>query len=205
MERDALEYVPGRKGRKVLRRIGKFLLVCAALVCCAAGALLGYVICTAPELDMADVAPDGYRSTVLDDQGEKMLDLVGAEANRVYVTLDEIPKELQDAFIAIEDERFYQHHGIDLRGIARAAFRNLSTGSLSQGASTITQQLIKNNLFSSWTEEKTAWDKINRKLQEQYLALRLESCASKEWILENYLNTINLGGGTWGVQTAALR
>lgn len=205
MERDELEYVPRRPGRKVLRRIGKFLLVCAALFCCATIVLLAYVICTAPPLDMADVAPDGYRSTVLDDQGEKILDLVGAEANRVYVTLDEIPQALQDAFIAIEDERFYQHHGIDLRGIARAALHNLGAGSLSQGASTITQQLIKNNLFSSWTEEKTAWDKINRKLQEQYLALRLEGSASKEWILENYLNTINLGGGTWGVQTAAVR
>ena len=72
MERDELEYVPRRPGRKVLRRIGKFLLVCAALFCCAAIALLAYVICTAPPLDMADVAPDGYRSTVLDDQGEKM-------------------------------------------------------------------------------------------------------------------------------------
>ena len=73
----------------------------------------------APELDLSDVAPDGYRSVVLDAAGEPILDLVGSQSNRVYVTLDEIPLDLQNAFVAIEDERFYEHPGIDLHGIAR--------------------------------------------------------------------------------------
>ena len=107
--------------------------------------------------------------------------------------------------ISIEDERFYRHPGVDLQGIARAAYRNIVAGRLSEGASTITQQLIKNNVFTDWTQEQTMIDKVSRKLQEQILAVQLERRESKEWILENYLNTINFGNGTWGVKTAAMR
>lgn len=173
--------------------------------CFAVSHLYIYTLATAPKLDTDDIAPDGYRTTVLDADGDEMATLAGEASNRIYVTLDKIPDDLQNAFIAIEDERFYTHCGVDLRGIVRAAWQNLTNGSLSQGASTITQQLIKNNVFAAGTTERTALDRIQRKLQEQYLALRLERKTSKEWILENYLNTINLGGGTWGVQTAAMR
>ena len=176
------------------------VLLIGLLIC-----FLLYVWVTMPDLDQEDVSPDGYRTTVLDDNREVILTLMGAESNRIYVELDGIPKHLQDAVVAIEDERFYEHPGIDLRGIVRAAYRNLTSGSLSEGASTITQQLIKNNVFADWTQEKTAMDKVRRKLQEQCLALQLERRESKDWILENYLNTINLGSGTWGVQTAAMR
>ena len=191
--------------RDTLRRVGLGCLAVCGTVCAAVLLFLIYTWATAPKLDTDDIAPDGYRTTVLDADGEEMVTLAGEASNRIYVTLDEIPEDLQNAFIAIEDERFYTHHGVDLRGIARAAWQNLTSGSLSQGASTITQQLIKNNVFAAGTTERTALDRIQRKLQEQYLALRLERKTSKEWILENYLNTINLGGGTWGVQTAALR
>ena len=191
--------------KRPLRRCAVALLVLALTAGGAAFGFLSYVLASAPELDEASVSPHGYRTTVLDDAGEEMLTLAGEESNRVYVPLDQIPLDLQNAFIAIEDERFYQHSGVDLRGVLRAAVRNLSSGSFSQGASTITQQLIKNNVFSAGMEERTAMDKVKRKLQEQYLALRLERNTSKAWILENYLNTINLGGGTWGVQTAAQR
>lgn len=176
-------------------------------VICIAFAV-GFAVVTlmnAPDLNVLDVAPDGYRSVVLDDEGNEMVKLVGAESNRVYVTLDVIPQDLIDAVVAIEDERFWDHSGIDLRGIARALYINVTSGSVSQGASTITQQLIKNNVFSVGMGENTIVDKVQRKLQEQYLALRLENQVEKEWILENYLNTINLGGGTWGVSTAAQR
>jgi len=206
MEREELEYQNRRRRNSKLRRIGKALFTACAAGCCVGCGLLGYVIFSAPELNMEDVAPDGYRSVVLDDQGNEILDLVGAEANRVYVTVDELPLHLQQAFVAIEDERFYEHHGIDMAGIARALVSNVKSGELTQGASTITQQLIKNNLLAEqWSTEETVWDKIQRKLQEQYLALRLDASAEKDWILENYLNTINLGGGTWGVQTASQR
>lgn len=174
-----------------------------ALGCAALAALCLYAVATAPDLD--NVTPHGYRTSVLDDAGNEILILAGEESNRIYIPLWKMSRNLQNAFIAIEDQRFYTHHGIDLQGIARAAVKNLLEGRLAQGASTLTQQLIKNNLFSSGMEEKTAADKIKRKIQEQYLALKLERGVTKAWILENYLNTINLGGGTWGVQTAAQR
>ena len=111
---------------------------------------------------------------------------------------------LADAFVAIEDKRFYEHNGIDIQGIIRAAFIVLQERDLSQGASTITQQIIKNNVFDNWTNESDI-QKIRRKVQEQYLALELEKKMSKEQILEIYMNTINLGQNTLGVKAAAAR
>ena len=126
-------------------------------------------------------------------------------SNRVYKTIDEIPKDLQHAFVAIEDERFYDHNGIDLQGIARAAVVGLTSGDFSEGASTLTQQLIKNNVFPEFVHENTFYDRLERKLQEQYLALEIEKQMNKNEILEAYLNTINLGQSTLGVQSASER
>ena len=105
----------------------------------------------------------------------------------------------------IEDQRFYQHKGIDIPGIARAFVVGITSGSFSEGASTITQQLLKNNVFTNWTQENSLTEKFRRKFQEQYLALELEKRISKDQILEDYLNTINLGAGAYGVQAAAHR
>ena len=176
------------------------MIIIGTLAC-----FLAYIWITAPDLDQVNVSPDGYRSSVLDENGTEILTLMGEESNRIYADLDEIPEDLQKAVIAIEDERFETHPGIDLQGIARAAYRNLRAGRLVEGASTITQQLIKNNVFPDWTQERTVLDKVSRKLQEQLLAMQLERRESKDWILENYLNTINFGNGTWGVKTAAVR
>lgn len=206
MEQEKTTQKDWRTGwNKGLRRLGQCVLWGTALLAAAAVCFCGYVWVSAPSLDQVDVSPQGYRTSVVDDEGNVILTLMGEASNRVYTTLDEIPKSLQDAVVAIEDERFYEHPGIDLKGIARAAYRNLMAGRLSEGASTITQQLIKNNVFTDWTQEKTVVDKVVRKLQEQLLALQLERRESKEWILENYLNTINLGSGSWGVKTAAMR
>ena len=194
---------PARRG--LLRRAGTALGICALALIGAGAGLYAWAMASAPDLDSASVSPRGWRTAVLDDAGTEILTLAGEEANRVYVTLDEIPKDLQNAFIAIEDARFYQHCGVDVRGILRAVVRNVKDRNLTQGASTLTQQLIKNNVFDAGMKEAGALDKIRRKLQEQILALRLERRVSKAWILENYLNTINLGGGTWGVQAAAQR
>ena len=112
---------------------------------------------------------------------------------------------MADAFVAIEDERFYEHNGVDLQGIIRAGIVGITSGSFSEGASTITQQLIKNNVFPNFVNEETFYDSVERKLQEQYLALQIEKEMSKEEILEAYMNTINLGQGCLGVQTASLR
>ena len=177
------------------------LLVLALMIAVVVYAFV--VISSAPDMTVWDAVPKGYRSSVLDDQENVVLNLSGESSNRVYVRLDEMPEDLQHAFVAIEDARFYKHHGIDLKGIVRAVFRGLTHGGVTEGASTITQQLLKNNVFTDWTEEATFEKRLQRKLQEQYLALKLEGQATKDWILENYLNTINLGGGNWGVETAA--
>ncbi|WP_294783065.1 PBP1A family penicillin-binding protein [uncultured Eubacterium sp.] len=162
------------------------------------------MIAEAPDINEIDATPSGYMSTVLDANGNVTAQLVGTGSNRVYVTLNEIPVDLQYAFVAIEDERFYEHNGIDLRGIVRAAAKGLTTGHFSEGASTITQQLLKNNVFEGWTTEDSS-QRVKRKLQEQYLAMELEKKVSKDWIMENYLNTINLGQNTLGVQAASRR
>lgn len=112
------------------------------------------------------------------------------------VKLEEVPKQLQQAFIAIEDSRFYEHSGVDFKGVARAIYSALSTGSVGQGASTITMQLARNSFLNA---EKT----IDRKLKETLLATRLEQELSKNEILELYLNKIYLGKSAYGVAAAA--
>lgn len=202
------------KSPRVLR---KFKVVCYKLLLVFAFALVvgvaftGFgvykgIIDSSPAIDAMDVTPTGFLSTVLDTEGNTTATLVASGANRVYVTIDEIPEDLQHAFVAIEDARFYEHNGIDVKGIIRAGVKGiLSGGHFSQGASTITQQLLKNNVFTTWTTDK-GFAKVVRKLQEQYLAVELEKkVQDKNWILENYLNTVNLGQNSLGVQAAAMR
>ncbi|WP_081667563.1 transglycosylase domain-containing protein [Butyrivibrio sp. MB2005] len=163
------------------------------------------IIDTAPEIGNISVTPTGYSTFVYDTEGNQTAKLVSTDSNRIPVSWDMIPENLQHAFVAIEDERFYKHNGIDIQGIIRAAFVGLASRDLSQGASTITQQLLKNNVFTGWTSESSDIAKIKRKIQEQYLAIQLEKTMSKEDILLNYMNTINLGSNTLGVQAASLR
>lgn len=178
------------------------------LLCFGCSMLLGAfqsTIAAAPDLDSIQIAPSGYTTTLLDTDGNTIQTLVGKDANRQYVTLDQIPVNLQNAFIAIEDERFYSHHGVDFQGILRAFALGLANGGhFSQGASTLTQQLLKNQVFEGG-EEKTILGRFQRKIQEQYLAIQLEKHYSKQQILEYYLNTINLGQNTLGVQAASKR
>ena len=165
------------------------------------------IIDSAPSIDELDATPTGYQTIVLNDEGEKIATLVASGSNRKYVTIDQIPKDLQYAFVALEDERFYEHNGIDLKGIVRAAINGIQNGfNFNQGASTITQQLLKNTVLSEvWAGEESFIDKVVRKIQEQYMAVELEKQVDKEWILENYLNAINLGQNTLGVAVASER
>lgn len=159
----------------------------------------------APDIENIGLAPTRYSTSLYDKDGNLIETLAGSESNRIYVTIDQIPEHLQHAVIAIEDERFYEHNGIDVRGIFRAFFRGLSSGGdFDEGASTITQQLLKNQVFGGGMETGFL-NKLERKIQEQYLAIQAEDLYTKEEILERYLNTINLGNGTFGVQTAAKR
>ena len=187
----------------------KTLLVCL-IAFTVVGGCAGYgvykgIVDSAPDIHDIDATPTGYLSTVLDNQGNETATLVASGSNRVYVTIDEIPLDLQHAFVAIEDARFYEHNGIDITGIVRAGITGITSGRFSQGTSTITQQLLKNNVFTDWTSESSFADKMERKIQEQYLAIQLEKVEDKDWILENYLNTINLGQNTLGVQAASQR
>ena len=147
--------------------------------------------------------PLGYATFLYDDAGNQIRKLAAPNSNRLPVTLDQIPVDLQHAVVAIEDERFYEHNGIDVKGILRAGMKAITTGDFSEGASTITQQLLKNNVFTNWTSESTQLERFTRKFQEQYLAVQVEKKTNKDTILENYLNTINLGAGSYGVQAAA--
>ncbi len=183
------------------------LWLLGALLVAAIGIGIGTVhgiIKRAPDISDIQVRPTGYASTIYDQDNDKIQKLSYSDSNRIYKTIDEIPQNLQNAFIAIEDERFYEHHGVDLHGISRAVLHALKTHSLSQGGSTITQQLLKNNVFSSF-EEDSIYKKIERKIQEQYLAVKVEKELDKPTILEYYLNTINLGQGTLGVEAASNR
>ena len=188
-----------------LRTVLVLLVVFVAAAVVGGGLYAKRLIDQLPDISTVDISPTGYLSTIYDKDGGEIQTLAASGANREYVTIDQIPDYVQKAFVAIEDERFYKHNGIDIRGILRAGFTGLTTGHFSQGASTITQQLLKNNYFTDWTSESTTKEKIDRKIQEQYLAIQLEKVTSKETILENYLNTINLGQNTLGVQAASER
>lgn len=178
----------------------KVILICIlAVVILGISAGVGLakgIIDSAPDISQVDVSPSGYSTTIYDSSGNVITTLVASGSNRIYVEIEEIPVDLQHAFVAIEDERFYTHSGIDTKGIARAAMVAITSKDFSQGASTITQQLLKNNVFKDWTEETYLPEKLKRKIQEQYLAVELEKTMSKQLILENYLNTINLGQNT---------
>lgn len=184
--------------------LAMFLILCFAGFAVGIGFVRG-AIDAAPSLDIIDVQPQGYASQIYDADGNLMQTLVMEGSNREEVSFDQLPDDLVNAFIAIEDSRFYEHNGIDLKGILRAAYVGITNGRFSEGASTITQQLIKNNVLQGGYETNMT-DKLRRKIQEQFLAVKLEDqLDSKETILEYYLNTINLGGNCLGVQTAANR
>ncbi len=149
---------------------------------------------TTPELDLTKIENLDETSFIYDGNGNLVTSFVGLE-NRISASVDELPALLMSAFVAVEDERFYTHNGIDIKRIAGAFFSNLRTDT-TQGGSTITQQLIKLKILSS---EQT----YKRKLQEAYLAIQLEEKYDKDEILASYMNTINLGSGNYGVKAAA--
>lgn len=139
---------------------------------------------------------DNYSSTLLLDKDGKVFDRVHGAENRIPITIDKIPKNVQNAFIAIEDVRFYEHHGVSLRDIFRAIYIDITKQKKEQGASTITQQLAK---LTFLTPDKTP----KRKIQEMYLALKIERQYTKKEILEMYLNKIYFSHGAYGIQAAA--
>ncbi|MBE5867730.1 MAG: glycosyl transferase [Lachnospiraceae bacterium] len=210
LKQKALHSKSGKWGRKLaLSCVKLFLIGGIALGIVGISAAIGIfkgVIAAAPVISSNDVAPVGEATYVYDNNGNQISKLVAQNANRTLVEMEQIPQDLADAFVAIEDQRFYEHNGVDVIGMLRAGFQFLKTGGEeTQGASTITQQLLKNTIFTDWVSEDSMIEKIERKLQEQYLALELTKILSKEEILLRYMNTINLGQNTLGVQEASLR
>lgn len=191
-----------KKNRNKKKKLSIFRLIIVSFLIVgfiAAGIVGGYVLAvikTAPKIDPTSI--DDYlhqNSYILDENGNVIEKLLTVQ-NRTSVTLDKIPKNLQNAFIAIEDERFIDHIGVDIRGIMSAIVDNIKAGATVRGASTITQQLARNLYL---THEK----KLDRKIKEAYLAIQIEKQLTKEQILEAYLNTSYLGQGAYGVQEAA--
>src|SRR5699024_10091858 len=152
-----------------------------------------YYIATAPDLDPEKLS-DPFSSKVYDQNGEIFADL--GDIKRTKIEFDDLPDVLIDAVTATEDVRFFKHSGIDLRRIVEAVKANSTRGFGSEGGSTITQQVVENSFLDS---EK----KLKLKVQEQWLALKLEREYSKEQILEMYLNKIYYGSGAYGVAKAA--
>ena len=144
-----------------------------------------------------DLAVPVETSVVVAADGSVLAEL-HAEEDRDPVPLEDVPAVLQDAVVAVEDQRFWDHPGVDARALVRAVVQNIRQGRVAQGGSTITQQLAKNTLVGF---DAT----LERKLEEASLALQIEAELSKEEILERYLNTVYLGGGAYGVQAAARR
>ncbi|NLM03494.1 MAG: PBP1A family penicillin-binding protein [Clostridiales bacterium] len=189
-----------KKGQK--SRFKKFLLFFVIFIFligfAAAGTAVGLVVGIIKDMPPID-ASNIYdlldeSSFILDSDGE-IIEKVQTAGYRAVVDYSQLPDHLIDAFIAIEDERFFDHNGLDIKRIFGAAWTNFRTGSR-QGASTISQQLAKNLYL---THEQT----YTRKIRDMYYAIQLEKQLSKEQILEAYLNTINLGSGAYGVQAAA--
>lgn len=172
-------------------------LIIAIPIAIAVLALTGIMIsylADAPALDPA--ALEAIEASYIFDSDDKEITQLHAAENRIVVPIEEIPKQLQEAFIAIEDERFRKHRGVDMYGFGRAILVNIRERSFSQGASTITQQLIRNAMLDPGK-------KIKRKVQEMWLALKLERLKSKDEILEMYLNRICFGNAIYGVEAAS--
>ena len=186
--------------------LGVGLVVSMAVIAAsiAVGAYMQILSDTPVIRSISDLEPKENKSIIYASDGSIMQELVVSGSNRINVSLKEVPKDLINAVVAIEDARFFEHQGVDVKGVFRAIFVGLTKGSLSEGASTITQQLIKNNMYEGGFETNLG-DRITRKFQEQYLALRLEQQVDKDTILEYYLNTINFGANSLGVEVAAQR
>ena len=170
------------------------------------GAFKG-ILSDTPSIRFSDIVASGQATIVYDREGNEIDQYVSTDSNRIRVTMDMVPEHLGQAFIAIEDERFYQHNGIDYKGMVRAGYTFVTSGfEETQGASTITQQLLKNTVFPDWMQEgENMIKKIKRKLQEQFLALEISKVYSKDELLLEYMNAINLGQNTLGVESASQR
>ena len=167
-------------GQKFLKGFSIFILILIIIGVIGAGAIGGIVLSIlkdVPKIDPTNInASLNQTSFILTQEGD-LIEKIQVPEFRTVVSLDEIPQHLQDAFIAIEDERFEKHIGIDPKGIISSAVTNIKAGTIVRGASTITQQLVKNVYLSN----EKSWD---RKIKEAYLSIQVEKILTKGQILE---------------------
>lgn len=187
---------PPKKARKKIniKRIMTLVGIIFLLGFVGVAVLVTYASIGMPAWDPNQLT--GARTTFIFDDKDTQIAGLHAEQNRTEITLEKVPKDLVNAFIAIEDQDFYNHHGINVKGMIRAVFVNVKSGEKTQGASTITQQLARNAFLSSeknWT----------RKIREILLSFKLESHYTKDEIMMMYLNKIYFGSGAYGVQAAS--
>jgi penicillin-binding protein 1A len=187
-----------RKGPKSL--IKKIIIACVAVFVAMivfGGGLFMYYAQSSPKITEAQLSSDN--ATVIYDKDGKVLTRLGSQ-NREYVKKEKIPKTLKNAIVSIEDRRFYKNNGIDPIRIVGAAVANFTGSSLGlQGASTLTQQLVKLSVFSTDASDRT----LKVKAQEAWLALKIDKHYSKDQILEFYINKVYMGNGVYGMQTAS--
>jgi penicillin-binding protein 1A len=187
--------MPSKKRRRKTNHsklFGKILLFSVIIMSAAVGVFIAFMLVTTNNLP---TLPPAKQATIFYDVNKKELSKIYVE-NRVDIPYDQIPEIMKKAIIDVEDERFFEHPGVDLKSIARAIIVDILKRDIKQGASTITQQLARNVLL---TQQKT----INRKVKEIFLAINLERRYTKEEILQRYLNQIYLGHGAYGIQAAA--
>ena len=186
--------------KQTFLRIVKYVSICLLTVFIAAimlgGGLFLYYVSKAPALSESKLVAT-TSSKIYDSKNELIADL-GSE-RRVNAQANEIPTELVNAIVSIEDHRFFSHRGVDTIRILGASLRNLRGGGGLQGGSTLTQQLIKLTYFSTSTSDQT----LSRKAQEAWLAVQLEQKATKQEILTYYINKVYMSNGNYGMQTAA--
>src|ERR1041384_3415446 len=184
---------PNKKHRRGWRWVVAFFLV--ALPAALALAVLAFYAVWAQTFDLKRLGTMPERNTVFDVDGKIYSRLAGA--NRLKVSLKQVSPVFIQALLTREDARFYEHGGIDWRGVARALRRDIMSGSAKEGASSITQQLARNSL-------PLGGRTLSRKLLEAMVALRIERELTKQQILELYINRIYFGSGCYGVETASL-
>lgn len=186
-----------RNGRHLILKITVALLLLGIVLSVTAAAGMAYLLTRdLPKLENPNKYHLAQSSQIFDSRGKLLLTLHGEE-NRFVVKIKSIPLNLRNAIIAIEDERFLKHRGVDFEGIFRAIFADVKSGKVVEGGSTITQQYVKNIYI---TREKS----LSRKIREAALAWQLEKIWSKGRILERYLNTIYFGQNAYGVQAASI-
>jgi len=192
--------------KKISKFIKIFILTILAIGIIGGAATVGLIVAVVedvPQIDYTKVATSlNENSSILDENGQ-LIEKIQTVEFRTMVDISKIPDHVQQAFISIEDERFKTHNGFDLKRIFGALWADIKAKQVVQGASTITQQLVKNlYLFDEVARHDIVKD-VKRKIREVYLAIEMEKHLSKDQILNAYLNTVNLGKGNYGVQAAA--